>query len=260
MKKTALALAALLAATLAHAAPRNYAVLSLAGDSITTMVFVSATGTRINPNDKDVLPFAGTVLDETAIRSASSALEQAMPGTEPFLMLTLDGELHKAQNAMFDEPANQQANRDYLKTLWKGHGVSHLILVSKFRAEPEVKYQNTTDGSGKVEGLGFYMDNRVNVVVDDDNKGRYHSKGVLVPFAYLKLRLVDADTLAVLGEATEKVSGIVTYPPEAESGVHAWDALTPTQKIEHLDHLIDKAVRQGVAKLLALPAEGAKVQ
>jgi hypothetical protein len=259
MKKTALALAALLAATLAHAAPRNYAVLSLAGDSITTMTFVSVTGTHLNPNDKDVRPFAGTVFDETAVRSAGAALQQDAPGMEPFLMLTLDGELHKAQNAMFDEPAGQQVNRDYLKSLWKGHAVSHLIMVSKFRADAEVKYQHTTDGSGKVEGLGFYMDNRVNVLVQEEQRN-YRSKGILMPFAYLKLRLVDADTLAVLGEATEKMSEIVTYPPETRPDVNAWGALTPQQKIDYLDHLIDKAVRQGVAKLLALPAEGAKVQ
>jgi hypothetical protein len=256
MKKTALALSALLAINLAHAETRSYAVLSLAGDTVTTMTFVRETGTRINPNSKDVYALNNSMFDETAIRSASAAIQKAEPGTAPFLMLSLDGELHKAQNAMFDAPAGQQENRAYLKSLWKDHPVSHLILVSKFLAETEVKYQQTTEGSGKVEGLGFYMDNRADVVVHND-KQNYESHGILMPFAYLKLRLVDADTLAVLGEVTEKASEIVAYPPEVDRDVRTWGTLTAKQKVDYLDRLVDRAVKHAIPKLLA-PDSGAR--
>jgi predicted RNA methylase len=50
-------------------------------------------------------------------------------------MLTTDAELHKAQNTMFDEPSSNQANRDFLKTLWKDKGLTHVILVTKYRAD-----------------------------------------------------------------------------------------------------------------------------
>jgi hypothetical protein len=72
-----------------------------------------------------------------------------------------------------------------------------------------------------------------------------------MPYAYIKLRLVDANTLQVLREVTQKQSRVVTYEPGAERAVRTWDALTPKQKLDYLDGLMCEAVTQAVPKLLA---------
>ena len=131
-----LALALLLAGTV-HAAdaPRKYGILSLAGDSISTVTYVPEIGSRNDTNDKQVYSLGeNTTFDEAAIRAASAAVQQVQPDAGRFLMLSTDAELHQKQNAMFDDPAANQANRDFLKSLWKDKGVTHLILVTTYRA------------------------------------------------------------------------------------------------------------------------------
>jgi hypothetical protein len=247
---TVLCLALLLAGT-AHAdTQRRYGILSLAGDAITTVTYVPDIGTKINPNDKQVYPMlANTTFDETAIRSASAAVKQEEPGATPFLMLSTDAELHQMQNAMFDDPAANQGNRDYLKSLWKDKGITHLILVSKYRADAELKFMQQSEGKGKLEGLGFYMDNEARVTSFRD-AGNHSSQGVLMPYAYIKLRLVDAETLEVQREVRQKQSQLVTYAPDANRAVRTWDALTPKQKVDYLDELVRQAVVEAMPKLL----------
>jgi hypothetical protein len=251
MKKFAVLYAALLLAGSAHAeTPRKYGILSLAGDAISTVTYVMDIGTKINPNDKLVYPMlANTMFDETAIRAASAAVKLVQPDAAPFLMLTTDPELHQMQNAMFDDPAANQGNRDYLKSLWKDKGITHLILVTKYRADAEVKYMQESEGSGKIEGLGFYMDNRTEVT-SHGKKGNHSTQGILMPFAYVKLRLIDAETLAVQREVRQKQAEIVTYAPDADRAVRTWDALTAKQKMAYLDGLMQEAVTEGVPKLL----------
>jgi len=249
MKKTFCGLAALLLACAAHAeSPRKYGILSLAGDSFS--VVTSVAGTKLDANDKQVYALGdNTTFDEAAIRSASAALEKAEPASGRFLMLSTDAELHRAQNAMFDDPAANQANRDYLKSLWKDKGLTHLILVTRYRADAELKFLHESTGTGKIEGLGFYMDNGVDVVTY--GKSNAESQGVLMPFAYLKLRLINADTLEVENEVRQKQSQMVTYAQNAdERAVRTWQALSAKDKIALLDQLMRQAVSDGLPRLL----------
>lgn len=243
----------LLTATAAAAeAPRKYGILSLVGDSVMVVTYVPEVGSRLDTNDKQVYPLgANTVFDEAAIRAASATLQQAQPAAERFLMLSTDEELRKAQNAMFDDPGSQQANRAYLKTLWQDKGVTHLILVSKYRADTELQFMDTSGGTGKIEGLGFYMDNRVEVTTFHRQGNNESSQGVLMPFAYVKLRLIDADTLAVEREVRLKQSEMATFAQNAsERAVRTWSVLTAKEKADYLDRLLRAAVSEGVLRLL----------
>jgi hypothetical protein len=255
MKKTLLA-AALLLAGAVHAAaadaPRTYGILSLAGDAISVVTYVPEIGSRMDTNDKQVYSLGdNTTFDEAAIRAASAALQQAAPDAGRFLMLSTDAELHAVQNSMFDNPDANQVNREFLKSLWKGKELTDLILVTKYRADAELKFMNESGGTGKIEGLGFYMDNRVVVTSHDEKKDTHESsQGVLMPFAYVKLRLIDAQTLEVKREVRLKQSEMVTYALGADRAVRTWQALTAKQKTQYLDHLLREAVTEGVPRLL----------
>lgn len=253
MKTFLFTLALLTASATAGAeTPRKYGILSLAGDSLMVVTYVPEVGSRLDTNDKQIYSLgANTVFDEAAIRAASATLQQAQPDAGRFLMLSTDEELHKAQNAMFDDPDNHQANRAYLKSLWKDQGVTHLILVSKYRADTELKFMDTTGGTGKIEGLGFYMDNRVEVTTFYNKGGNESTQGVLMPFAYVKLRLIDADTLAVEREVRLKESQMATFTQDAsERAVRTWSVLSAKEKTDYLDRLLRTAVSDGVQRLL----------
>lgn len=253
MKKTLLA-AALLLATAVHAAdaPRKYGILSLVGDSISTVTYVPEIGSRLDTNDKLVYSLGdNTLFDEAAIRTASAALQQIAPDAGRFLMLSTDAELHNVQNGMFDNPEANQVNREFLKSLWKGKDLTHLILITKYRTEAELKFMNESLGTGKIEGLGFYMDNRVELTSHDGKKNTHESsKGVLMPFAYIKLRLINPETLEVEREVRLKQSEMVTYAQGTDQAVRTWQALTAKEKTQYLDHLLREAVTEGVPRLL----------
>jgi hypothetical protein len=78
MKKSLLLAAALLLSNAAHAAeaPRKYGILSLVGDSISTITYVPETGTKLDANDKQVYSLGdNTFFDEAAIRATSAAIQ-----------------------------------------------------------------------------------------------------------------------------------------------------------------------------------------
>lgn len=257
MKKTLIVLAAVLLTGAVHAndtgTTRKYGILSLAGDAISTVTYVPEIGKRTDTNDKQTYSLGGnTAFDESAIRAASAAVQALQPQAGRFLMLSTDAELHTMQNAMFDDPAANQGNRDFLKSLWKDQGLTHLILVTKYRADAELKFTNESGGTGKIEGLGFYMDNRVQVTSHDEAQNRHESsQGVLMPFAYVKLRLINAETLAVEREVRLKQSELVTYKNDKERALRTWQALSAKEKTEFLDRLLRDAVASGVPRLLA---------
>ncbi len=220
-------------------AARNYAVLSLVGNAISAVSFGLATGSQIDTNGRKLIPIAEPVFDEAAIRAANSAILKLQPGVKTTLMLTQDPGLYAAQNALFDAADANKDNREYLKSLLGNRGATHLVLITKWRAEAEIHVLNASVASGRLEGLGFYMNADVSLRNLDT---RNSETGLLAPFAYVNVRLIDATTLEVLGESHQKRSHVIGNDDRGATGLNAWHTLTSKQKIDYLDALLkDKA-------------------
>jgi len=232
-----------------HAAEApKYGILSLAGGNITVMSRAPQTGARLTGYNRQVLQNTSLAFDETAIRAVSDALQQRHPGAASHLMLTQDRELYTVQNAMFEQPAAQAANRSFMASLWQGKDVSHVILVTVFRTELELSLHNSHEGVGTAEGLGFFMDN--DMLLESRETGN-SSRGLLMPFAYLKVRVLDARTLDVLAEEGFRYSTPVIHKSGTEESLRAWQALTPEEKVDYLNALIRQAMTAAVPKVLA---------
>ncbi|WP_373988609.1 hypothetical protein [Duganella sp. BuS-21] len=72
-----------------------------------------------------------------------------------------------------------------------------------------------------------------------------------MPLAYVKLCLINAETLAVEREVRLKQSELVTYENGRDRAVRTWQALTAKQETDYLDRLMREAVASGVPHLLA---------
>lgn len=231
-------------------AARSYAVLSLLGDTISIVTQGAETGHRIDQNQKDTVAIPNAVFDEAALLAADRAIRLSQPEASTVLMVTRDHGLYQAQNGLFDAIESNRENREFLKKLLKDRPVSHLILITKFRAEAELRTLDTALGTGRLEGLGFFMDDNLAV---RDEKTLASGTGILAPFAYVKVRLLDARTLQVIREAHEKKSRVAGNFDTYTSGKHAWQVLTAKQKIAYLQDLIGVAMTAAIPGLLPHP-------
>lgn len=235
------------AATPAHAQARSYAVMSLVGNTLHIHAVRPAVGSRTEANSHHVLDVDAKVFDLTALQAANSALKTVQPSARTVLMMTDDAALYQAQNAMFDAPEANKDNRDYLISLLKDRGVSHLLLITRQRDHAYFKLTNGSSGSGQLEGLGFYIDDTTRFI-DTQNQDR--SQGMVGPFAYAKIRLLDAGNLAVLADAKATQSSIIARSSAEPSAMDLWESLTPSAKTDHINGLLDTAVRKAVTALL----------
>lgn len=227
---------------------RSYAVLSLAGDSLALHVYRHQVGSRTDSSPREVNAVDDPVFDQMAIIAARTTLLRLRPGARLRLMMTQDRELYRAQNDMFEHPDKQQENREFLKTLLKEQGVTHALVITKFRGNAELKLLNTTEGSGYLEGLGFYVDDMIETRNTSDQT---YSRGMLAPFAYVRVRLVDALTLNVIAEGTAKQSAVIVRPSAESSGMETFVNMTGPDKVKHIRTALESAMESVLPGVMA---------
>lgn len=240
----------LLAPQLSHAADEvvpNVAVMSLIGDRISTEVFTRTTGSKVDGNRKVLMPIDNPVFEQEAILAANAAFKLLRPGVKTTLMVTPDKGLYQAQNDMFESVDSNKDNRIYLASLLKNRAATQLILITKHRSYAEFKLEHGHVGSGRIEGLGFYMDNETRLL---NTRSLAMGNGFVAAYVYVKVRLIDAETLEVLKEVIVKESDLngnfsITSPQLA-----AWDSITSQQKITRLNEVIAGAICEAIPKLL----------
>ncbi|MGO4377666.1 hypothetical protein [Pseudoduganella sp. RAF53_2] len=248
MRALAFSLTALvsLSALAAEPLPRKFGIMSLSGDSISTYNAITQSGTRVGQLRRNLIPLNNTAFDDITVQAANKAVQQVEPATPTAMLLTLDGKLYQAQNAMFDNPSANKAELEYLQSLLAERGISHLILVSKLNAESEVRLNRSTEERGRIEGLGFYLDNGIRI---KDDESRQSGHGVIAPFAYVKLRLIDASSMQVIKEVIQKQSSTIGNL-RGESGLYAWNVLSAGEKVSYMETLLNAAMTKGVPQLL----------
>jgi len=231
----------------AQAKPRSYAVMSLIGNSISLAQYLPETGSRIEGDNRSIIEIKDTVFDNAAVLSANATIKKMDPLAQTHLMLTQDQGLYKAQNEMFDAVDANKDNREFLKSLLKARAVTHLVLITKYRGEAWLRLEESYTGHGRLEGLGFYIDD---TLVTRNTKTLNTATGIIAPFAYVKLRLIDAATLDVLNEKYVRESQVVGNANATANGMYTWNILTGKEKIAYLQGLLAKAMDEAMPRLL----------
>ncbi|MES2017442.1 MAG: hypothetical protein V4484_13195 [Pseudomonadota bacterium] len=226
-------------------APRSYAVMSLVGDTVHTRSLVPAYGNDAETNV--LVPITDRVFDVSALTTANTAIQRFQPGAKVVALMTDDRGLYAAQNAMFDAPAANQENRAYLRSLLKERGVTHLILVTKLKANLVIPLKVGTTGTGSAEGLGILIDDTT--WLRNVKTGYQH--GLLAPFAYMTLRLLDADTLDVVAEAQVKPSTIIVDPMREPDAKSVWESLPTAKKVSAIESVLTCGLKSAIPVLLA---------
>jgi hypothetical protein len=228
----------------ADSAPRTYAVMSLIGDKISVVGHRATVGSSIDRNRQGAMTVQGHALDDMAVLAASDAISRFDPPASIVMLASNDPTLYELQDELF-EP--QQRSRALLASAIRdpiqGQHATHLILIRKHRGDAAMRMQVQYVGSGKLEGVGFYVDPTLPTRNLETNE---IGSGFLAPFAYIKVTLVDANSMAVIREQTVEESATML----TGKSLNPLNALTPAQKTAALRSLIVKATAGGVKAVL----------
>ena len=234
-----------LASTTAFGA-RQFAVLSLIGDRLLVVQYYPNEGFRNDNNLSASVHLDDNSLDKTALLAADATLQKIEPGVKPVLLVAKDTALYETQAELARTGKGAKELMPALGPMLRGSGATHLVLITKLKHEARVQQiKDTVLGSGMLEGLGFYVD--TGRTMPNAPQGQL-APGVLGPFAYFRLELIDIASGQVLREEKVVASRTFTNP---ESG-NAWSALSNKDKILALQDIIRRETTNALPNLIRL--------
>jgi len=243
---------AFVAASAAQApAPRSgptYAVVSMVGDRLEIVNRTPRVGSHIERNDRTWLDLDDTSLNDALGDALYDALEPRVPMAHVVLLTVRDPASWKLQNRLLAQGASTQQLVDSMKPFLDRMPAvaTHMVLATKMRADALFEVDRSHVGTGKAEGLGFYVDRHMSLARDGYVEPVH---GFLAAFAYFRLSLVDLRTRQVVREIP--IAASVSRTAQDSGADHPWDTMSALEKVEALKKLLHDEAGRAVATLLA---------
>jgi hypothetical protein len=241
------ALGPLLLACTAQAAPSgaSYAVLSLVGDKLDIVTYQPQVGSQLDSNSHLSLAMSEDELDTAALRAVNRSLRASLPGTPVALLAASTPDSFADQARIFS--GGHVTLPAEIDAAVRREGATTLVLITKHHGEARLQLADGYLGSGKIEGLGFYMNTIQRLKTRETGA---HSIGYLAPFVYVDVALVDVATATVIRRATI-ASGHVIGMANNPASVSPWDALSPAEKVSTLKQMLAQELEAVVPALVA---------
>lgn len=238
--------AALTAGPAQAQSPRSFAVVSEMARDVTVVTYQPAVGSRLGNNATSRITMPQGMLDKFVLNNTRAVLAKEAPGARVFLVSPLDSDLFENMQSV-SEGSRINIPADVAEA-FKSQGSTHLILFSRHRAEASIRFKDSRDGTGNLEGLGFYLD-RVTTVSSD--AAQQTGRGFLAPYLHARATLVDLATGKV--QRTVEIQEAFAYANvrgDAKS-VDVWDALSSNDKVRVLLEVLEQEVGKSLKALLA---------
>jgi hypothetical protein len=239
-----LASAALLHGAAIGAPQKSYVVLSLAADKITIVQPRMETGSHMDRNLHEVITMPDDSLDIVSLEAAEVAIKEAQPSAMVDLFATRDPKLYAIQDMPDDGTDDTPIVLQRLKNVLAQSKATHLLLITRHRDDARMKLHESYTGHGKIAGVGFYVNEREQLV--DVDSGDY-MQGYVAAFAVLRYRLID-----LAAGKTVRVENVqaTSVEPTPKSALSAWQGMSGEQKVEGLRRVIRDAGSRAIAKVL----------
>jgi len=226
------------------AVQRKFALMSLIGNSLTVVTHRPNTGALTDQNTQEIVDLPDAAFDRAALLAMDDALRAADSNTSAIMISPSSAALRTEQGRLLD--GQRFVSFQALDEVLNRAGATHLMLVTKHRAETALQTANFKTGSGMLEGLGFYIDRDKPLTRSDTGQ---RGIGFLAPYAYFKISLVDLATSTVQKE--QAVTATTTRSAaRSKDSVDPWDALSPTQKTSILRGMITREIARAVPALI----------
>lgn len=235
-----------MAAQPANESSRRYSVLSLVGDKLKIITAQMQTGSMLDRNRRDEIAIPDGSIDLFAAQSTKRELSR--------LATDASIDIFSANSeALYTNPFRVEGNGAFsasqeLTEILSAAPKSHTVLLTKHKAEASLRARNSSQGHGKLEGLGFYIDHQQRMRRSDTGET---GQGYLGIFVNVHIWLLDWENRKILND--EAFSESSTYSAaRGESGVDPWNALDATQKLAQLRSLLQTGIVKTTPKLLKI--------
>lgn len=223
----------------------SYAVISLVGDKIDIVTYRPQVGSQLDSNAHVPLTLSADEFDTVALRTVNRVLKADAPGAPVALLAASTADAFEDQGRMFS--GSHVTLPAEIDAAIHREGATTLVLITKHRSEARLQVADGYIGSGKIEGLGFYLNINKRMKVRETG---VRSVGFLAPFVYVDVWLIDVATGTVTRSAAI-TSGHTIGASNNPEGVSPWDALSTQEKVATLKSMLAEELAAVVPALVS---------
>ncbi len=225
------------------ASEKTYAAVSLISDALEIVVARGETGSNV-PTKVNRIALPTPDFDNAALLAIREVFEKK--GTEkPVVLLRSTEKMYSEQkDILSDTKFKGVAGLDAALSASK---VTHLVLVTKYRDKAILKLSNMSVGSGRLQGLGFYLDYQLKV---QNNKDFERGEGFIAPYAYFKVSLIDVATSTVTKEVNVTAGKVMGSSTNTAGNSDPWGSLSDVEKAKLFREMVQAEVSKAVSSLL----------
>jgi hypothetical protein len=119
-------------------------------------------------------------------------------------------------------------------------------VLTRLRDETRIRFYDGYLGSGRVAGVGFFIDPWQEVRHRDTGQ---MAEGFLGPYAYVRVNVYDLPSLKPIAAVRVKATN-VTSMAKSKTAVTAWQSMTGPEKFDALKGVIRDAVTDAIPKVV----------
>ncbi len=240
----AVLLSALSSASWAQAAPRSYAVVSEVARQVSVVSYQPSVGKMGNNNRVQKIDVPDGALDKVFLLAAQKPLKAAPGVADVWLLAPAESDFFGL--TMISDGGRLAIPAD-LKAALQERKSTHLLLFSRYRADADIRFDNMTESTGPLEGLGYYIDMEMPVRQVNKKEQVY---GYLAAYTHFRATLIDVASERVVKSLVTRATRINTAAGNDAKEQHPWQALSAGEKMAQLRDLTQREVARMVPELL----------
>ena len=229
----------------AQGVPRAYAVISEAARDVRVVQYQPSIGSNLPGNRVQRIDVPDGALDKVFLFAAQKQLKKASPDADIWLLAPAASDFFSpsqfADDAILTIP-------DDLRAALRERKSTHLLLFSRHRADADLRFLNRRDGTGQLEGLGYYVDTSTPVKRVDLGQS---SIGFLASYTHFRATLIEVASARVIKTISTTANLINSVAGTAADNTHPWTALSSAEKMSQLRDLTQREVDRIVPELLS---------
>ncbi|MBL8343786.1 MAG: hypothetical protein JNL30_20140 [Rubrivivax sp.] len=242
----ALALGWLAVAAAVQAQPaRVIGVMSLIADEFVVVGQEGTTGTKLDQNVRESVPIAGGAVERVVLTTVMKAVASVDPAAKVMPMLVNEPRYYRGQRDWTDgDKATLPAE---VAEALRGANMTHLILVTKHRADTRMNTGRISLGSGRLEGVGFFVDriSRLQLLGTSER-----TVGYLAPYLYAQVALIDLAAARVVARREITRGEVVVASQTGAAGGDPWTWLDEKGKVQALASMIERDIGEATVAMV----------